>query len=393
MTIESIESIETTEPTNEADAPVKRSRGRQSGPSLKVLLTQKYPDGATTAELVVAGYTGDFSAALKRQDVKQLEDGRYIWIGNSERTIGSEHAAERGESAHHFVDIEIAKIHVGVRRRELHPDTVRALSQSLKEIGLQTAITVTRCQDGFELIIGHHRLEAAKLLGWTTILCMVVSIDDLTRQLWEIDENLCRAELTELELGEHLAARKEIYEHLRPQTQQHVAGALAANEAMGRGDATANLAAASFTTDTAARTGMSERAIQRSIHRAEHIAPEIKDEIRGTPIADNGVELDALASATPEKQAVAVEAVKSGEAPNVRDALASLDETGKTAKTSRPTSRVASNTDKRLDRIIAKVKLLSANDRETLWDILADRWQDEMSAVLSRRLPDIGTYD
>jgi hypothetical protein len=34
-------------------------------------------------------------------------------------------------------------------------------------------------------------------------------MDELTRELWEIDANLCRVELTELERGEHLAARNK----------------------------------------------------------------------------------------------------------------------------------------------------------------------------------------
>jgi len=60
-------------------------------------------------------------------------------------------------------------------------------------------------------------------------------MDDLTCRLWEVDENLCRAELTELERAEHLAQRKEIYEQLHPEARHHVSGAVAANAVMGRG--------------------------------------------------------------------------------------------------------------------------------------------------------------
>jgi hypothetical protein len=72
---------------------------------------------------------------------------------------------------------------------------------------------------------------------------------------------LCRADLTELEQGEHLLKRKEIYEWWHPETKQHVAGAAAANATMGRTVATANL---SFATDTAAKTGIDDRTIRRS---------------------------------------------------------------------------------------------------------------------------------
>ena len=74
------EALEITPPTSEIAAP-RRGRGRPAGPSLRVLLTQKFPDGATAEMLIGAGFPGDFSTALKRGAIKQLEqDGRYVWI-------------------------------------------------------------------------------------------------------------------------------------------------------------------------------------------------------------------------------------------------------------------------------------------------------------------------
>jgi hypothetical protein len=84
-------TIET--PQSEADATVtNRGRGRPSGPSLKVLLTEKFPNGATAQELAAAGYTGDISAALKRQQVKQL-DGCFVWITATATPEGASSAA------------------------------------------------------------------------------------------------------------------------------------------------------------------------------------------------------------------------------------------------------------------------------------------------------------
>jgi hypothetical protein len=77
-----------------------------------------------------------------------------------------------------------------------------------------------------------------------------------------------------------------------------------------------------FVEDTAAKTGLSERTIDRDINRAQHIVPEVREEIRAMPeIADSGVELDALAKASPAQQAEAVKAVKTGKAKNVRSAM------------------------------------------------------------------------
>lgn len=55
------------------------------------------------------------------------------------------------------------------------------------------------------LVYGHHRLEAAKRLGWRWIICLVLDVDDVDAELAEISENLHRAELTALERDEQLA--------------------------------------------------------------------------------------------------------------------------------------------------------------------------------------------
>ena len=38
------------------------------------------------------------------------------------------------------------------------------------------------------LVIGRHRLEAAKLLGWTEIPAVIMEANDLDRELAEIDQ-------------------------------------------------------------------------------------------------------------------------------------------------------------------------------------------------------------
>jgi hypothetical protein len=75
----------------------------------------------------------------------------------------------------------------------------------------------------------------------------------------------CRAELTELERGEHLAARKQIYEQLNPETKAGAVQGLGMQRAA-TGDLAAESAARSFATYTAAKTGLSERTIRQSSH-------------------------------------------------------------------------------------------------------------------------------
>ena len=84
------EALEITPPTSEI-AATRRGRGRPAGASLRVLLTQRFPDGATAEMLIAAGFGGDLSAALKRGNIKE-QGSRFVWIGVSrgERTQVSE---------------------------------------------------------------------------------------------------------------------------------------------------------------------------------------------------------------------------------------------------------------------------------------------------------------
>src|SRR3984957_12809834 len=70
----------------------------------------------------------------------------------------------------------IAKIYVPVKRgATLRPEAVRAIAESMLEIGQQTPILVRRDGDRFVLVDGLHRLEACKALGEDTVVGFLVS--------------------------------------------------------------------------------------------------------------------------------------------------------------------------------------------------------------------------
>ncbi|MBV9859875.1 MAG: ParB N-terminal domain-containing protein [Alphaproteobacteria bacterium] len=222
--------------------------------------------------------------------------------------------------------LEISQIRVSKRLRQVREEQISSLMESIGQIGLQQPISVraksfvrddgVNFEDGYLLIAGLHRLEACRRLGKTEIEASIVTLAELDRQLWEIDENLCRAELTELERGEHLAKRKALYEMLHPETRQ---GGLPGKAGGGKETKTDNLS--SFAEDTAAKIGADERTVRRSIRRADRIDPEVKEAIRTQPkIADSGVELDALASLKPQQQREAVAIVETGQAGSIREA-------------------------------------------------------------------------
>lgn len=95
-------------------------------------------------------------------------------------------------------------------------ETVAALAESMDRIGLLNPITVRPVFHVPRLVAGRHRLEAAKRLGWTEIDC--VELDERSDdpqaetigQIAEIDENLVRRAISEIERAEMIARRVEI---------------------------------------------------------------------------------------------------------------------------------------------------------------------------------------
>ncbi len=185
--------------------------------------------------------------------------------------------------------VEPGLVQVPKRLRAVVPAKVKQLAESMAAIGLQQPITVwSNAPDHLELVAGAHRLAAAIKLGWPQI--DVISVDDMPeidRQLWEIDENLMRAELSPSEMAEHLARREDLWgKRNSAQTLRDIKGP-------GRPKG--------FASETADATGVSKRAIQLATSRAKSIPADIRDTIKGTAL-DTGTYLDSIKGMEPEEQ-------------------------------------------------------------------------------------------
>jgi hypothetical protein len=122
-------------------------------------------------------------------------------------------------------NIRVDDIEVGERHRALSSDAVARLASSLKEIGLRQPITIRIVDEMMVageltagvpvLVAGHHRLEAAKSLGWSHIDCMEVDDDAINAELWEISENLHRLDLTKEQRDDHIRRYAELLEERR----------------------------------------------------------------------------------------------------------------------------------------------------------------------------------
>jgi ParB/RepB/Spo0J family partition protein len=99
--------------------------------------------------------------------------------------------------------------------RSLNDELIKHLAASMERLGLMTPITVRYHEDipsddgvstdSYELIAGRHRLAAAQSLGWEEIDAVEIECSDVDARLWEISENLHRADLTTLQRDEQVA--------------------------------------------------------------------------------------------------------------------------------------------------------------------------------------------
>ena len=159
--------------------------------------------------------------------------------------------------------IPISKITVNAGRREADPEGVQELVDSISKVGLLNPITIDR---EHTLIAGLHRLEAAKLLGWTEIECTVSSLEGLLAELAEVDENVVRRGLSAVEYSDLLLRRKEIYEALHPETKVGTSQAAGMNRAKGNNvGCKMHLTSKSFVQDTAEKLGVNPSTIKRQI--------------------------------------------------------------------------------------------------------------------------------
>jgi ParB family chromosome partitioning protein len=114
-----------------------------------------------------------------------------------------------------------------------------------------------------------------------------VTFDDVDRMLAEIDENLIRNDLSDLERSEHLAERKRLYLVKHPETKQG-------------GDRRSDAAKSnrndfvSFATDTAEKIGRTPRSVRQDVQIAESIPEDVRDAIRDTPLVDPNTDLVAM---------------------------------------------------------------------------------------------------
>ena len=178
-------------------------------------------------------------------------------------------------------------------------DAVTLLMDSIRKIGLQTPISVRWVGDDLMLVAGRHRLEAVRRLGWDSVDCIRMDGTDDEARMWEIAENLHRADLTVLERDEHVAEWVRLAG--KNHTEDKPAQVAPVSNVGGRGKE-GGMSAASR------ELGVERTAAQRATKVAA-ITPEAKSAAKENGLDNNQAALLQVAKAPPEEQAAKVEEI------------------------------------------------------------------------------------
>jgi ParB family chromosome partitioning protein len=203
------------------------------------------------------------------------------------------------------IHLPVSEITFGHRRRAVNRAHVVDLAESIRTLGLLQPLVVTT---GYMLVAGRHRLEAVKLLNWTTVPVLVADLTHLQAEVAVLDENLVRNDLSRLERFEHVVARADLID------------ALGQRRRTGRPRKSDTVSGLQKTTDEIAGvSGLSGRTLQRATKIVTAIPEDVRDELKGTVLADSTTELLRLSRLSRDDQRAVAKLVHSGMKGAVND--------------------------------------------------------------------------
>ncbi|MBN9471706.1 MAG: ParB N-terminal domain-containing protein [Bosea sp.] len=213
----------------------------------------------------------------------------------------------------HEIEVEIEAIDVVNRLRLVDRAYVEMIAASISETYLHQPIAVATtpgASNRYVLVDGENRLEAYKLLGRATIPARIRELTREEREKHEIHANLIRNELTALDRTVFVGRLADIFAAENAGAQN---GGDRKSKKWRQKNQFANLANwSSFSKDAARRTGLSTRSIDRTRELFGKLSPDAVALIRGTKVADNQVQLQALAEMEPERQVAVAKAIAEG---------------------------------------------------------------------------------
>lgn len=97
-----------------------------------------------------------------------------------------------------ILEVEISRIvpNRNQPRKNFDRDELVSLAKSIAQDGILQPLTVTKSGEGYELVAGERRLRAAKMAGYSSVPCIVVSLNTQQSAVMSIVENMQRQGLS-----------------------------------------------------------------------------------------------------------------------------------------------------------------------------------------------------
>ncbi len=168
-------------------------------------------------------------------------------------------------------------------------------------------------------MVGAHRLEAHRILGWAEIDAEILDIDAVSAKAREIAENLMRRELSPLDRAAFVAELYEVEKARAGWEEGRSAGQFKAAQRWAK-DASAKIALASGLADQVAeKAGLSRRSVFNDLSLFKDIQPAVRQLLATHPVSENASQLRLLARSGEQARIAAM--LVAGEAPDVARAL------------------------------------------------------------------------
>lgn len=105
----------------------------------------------------------------------------------------------------HYIPINHIAPNPAQPRRNFDPQALRELADSIRLHGILQPLTVQKGHYTYTLVAGERRLRAAGMAGLDTVPCVILNIDEESRAVLALIENLQRSGLHYLEEAEAIA--------------------------------------------------------------------------------------------------------------------------------------------------------------------------------------------
>lgn len=305
--------------------------------------------------------------------------------------------------------MDIRDIEVLPTRRPLDPERVRAIAESIREIGL-LHLPIVRTVRDMEidgevypsvavLVTGRHRIEALKLLERFIHEVELVDLSEIDAELTEITENLHRADLTKLQRDEQVHRWIQLTkarDQVRKDEQEKAANADGELKLVQSGPVSKGGRGKTGGTRAATRAlGLGLSDVQRA-EKVAKLSEQAKQTARELGLDDNRTALlEAAKATTPEEQAQALQRIaeekrkpRAPAAPPPVDDEPELPPARVARKKAEPEEKITPELVKRLRDELKAEKARAKDERERRKGMaaLVREQSDQIQELLEERL-------